>query len=310
MQDTIPRRLAAALAVCLAFGLLAAAGCSPEVPAPGMPELPDTDIYVARAGQGADGLWVGEPQNVTRRPGYDNQPSFLPGGDGFLYTAIRDDMQADTWHYDLQSRSLRRVTASLESEFSPTVMPGGQGFSTVRAEPDGIVRLWGWPMDGRSPRVLLRDITGVAFHAWIDEDTVALAIARGGDELILEVVEVPSGRERVLARGIGRCLHPFPGGRNIAYVDKANPEAWTIRVLDLESGAFLRTIPTRPGAEDFVVLPGGEIVMAEGRRLFRHAPGSDDWTLLADWSERLEGRITRLAASPDGQKLALVVRGS
>lgn len=288
--------------------VLVVAGCGPEAPPGGTEPPPETDIFITEVRPSEQGLAFGVPVNVTRRPGYDNQPSFLPDGSGFLYTAIREDMQADTWHYDLASRSLKRVTASLESEFSPTVLPGGQGFSTVRAEPDGIVRLWRWPMEGRSPQVVLRDITGVAFHTWIDSETVALAIARSDNELILELVDVSSGAERVLARDIGRSLHAFPGGRLIAYLDKHAPDGWRIRVLDLDSGAFTVTLPARPGAEDFVVLPDGAIVMAEDRRLFVHAPGAGSWELVADWSEAIDGRITRLAASPDGRRLALVVR--
>ena len=294
----------------LLVGVLLTAGCGPEPPHGGMEPPPETDIFVAEARLEGQGPAFGVPVNVTRRPGYDNQPSFLPDGSGFLYSAIREDMQADIWHYDLASRSLKRVTASLESEFSPTVVPGGHGFSTVRAEPDGILRLWRWPMEGRSPQVVLRDITGVAFHTWIDPQTVALAIARSDKELILEVVDVASGAERVLARDIGRCLHAFPGGRRIAYVDKHAPDGWRIRVLDLDTGAFTATLPARPGAEDFVVLPDGAIVMAEEQRLFVYAPGAGDWALLADWGDVIDGQITRLAASPDGRRLALVVRTS
>ncbi len=57
-----------------------------------------------------------------------------------------------------------------------------------------------------------------------------------------------------------------------------------------------------------MVLPDGAIVMAEDRRLFVHAPGAGEWQLLADWSDFIDGQITRLAASPDGRRLALVVR--
>lgn len=294
----------------MAWGLALLAGCGPQVPGAGTAPPPETDIFVVETRRGDGGLELGRPVNVTRRAGYDNQPNFLPDGSGFLYTAIREDRQADTWHYDVPTRSLKRVTASLESEFSPTIVPGGDGFSTVRAEPDGILRLWRWPMDGRSPSVILRDVTGVAFHTWIDAQTVALAIARSEDELILEVVDVDSGQERVLARDIGRSLHRFPGGRLVAYVDKSVPDGWLIRILDVDSGELVRSLPVRSGAEDFVVLPDGAIVMAEAQRLFLFPADAEDWEVLADWGGLIQGRITRLAASPDGRRLAVVVRTS
>lgn len=294
----------------LAVGLTCAmTACSPDGAMEEWP-VPDSDIWLVEMRQEESRLTLLDPVNVTRREGYDNQPSFLPDGSGFLYTTIRDDWQADTWQYDIRSGALRRITASLESEYSPTVMPDGEGFSTVRAEPEGIVRLWRFPMEGRQPRVILRDITGVAYHTWVDPESVALAIARGGERLILELVDLESGRESVLARDIGRCLHRYPGGRLLAYIDKGNPDAWLIRILDLDGGGFRGSIAARDGAEDFLVLPDGAIVMAEGRQLYIHRQGATDWELLADYSAVLDGQITRLAASPDGRHAALVVESS
>src|SRR5258708_16942898 len=47
---------------------------------------------------------VGVPVNVTARPGYDNQPFFLPNGRAFLYTSIREDSQADIYRYDIDTK--------------------------------------------------------------------------------------------------------------------------------------------------------------------------------------------------------------
>ena len=62
---------------------------------------PATDIYVADLRTVGRKLTVATPVNVTKRPGYDNQPFFLPSGHAFLYTSIREDGQADIYRYDL-----------------------------------------------------------------------------------------------------------------------------------------------------------------------------------------------------------------
>jgi len=105
--------------------------------APAAAQLPATDIFVATLkvtkGAGGTAQWqVGAAANVTHRPGYDNQPAFLPGGRSFLYTVIGDDAQADIYRYDLAAGQSTRLTATTESEYSPTPLPQGRAFSVVR----------------------------------------------------------------------------------------------------------------------------------------------------------------------------------
>ena len=74
-----------------AFGLLVTASVS-SAHAQG-----STDIFVAPLRQEGRSVTIGAPVNVTRRAGYDNQPSFTPDGASLLYTSIGDAGQADTW---------------------------------------------------------------------------------------------------------------------------------------------------------------------------------------------------------------------
>jgi Tol biopolymer transport system component len=84
-------------------------------------QAPNTDVFLAPLSRIGDSLIVGAAVNVTHRAGYHNQPSFLPDGSGFLYTAVGDDGQADIWRYDIASGRGSRVTATPESEYSATV---------------------------------------------------------------------------------------------------------------------------------------------------------------------------------------------
>ena len=93
---------------------------------------------------------VGVPVNVTARPGYDNQPFFLPNGRAFLYTSIREDSQADIYRYDIAARTSIRLTSTRESEYSPTPLPDGSGFSAVRVEADSTQRLHPFQFQGES----------------------------------------------------------------------------------------------------------------------------------------------------------------
>src|SRR5207253_1606507 len=95
---------------------------------------PGTDIYLAPFSVQNGRPVIGAPVNITKRPGYDNQPSFTPDSRAILFTSVRDDGQADTYRYDVARKTIVRVTSTPESEYSPSVMPGGQRFSVIRVE--------------------------------------------------------------------------------------------------------------------------------------------------------------------------------
>jgi Tol biopolymer transport system component len=285
--------------------LLATAACGPPEGEEG-DWAPDTDIFLVMADGGDGAFTLGEPVNITLRPGYDNQPKFLPDGSGFLYTVI-DDQQADTYRYVIQDGQSVRVTASTSSEYSPTPMRDGQSFSTVRQEsaPDGgFSRLWQFPMSGRSPRLILRDVVGLGYHTWVDDRTVAIAMGERPSRL--ELIDVTQGERQVLASNVGRCLQLDPVSGALAYLDKTDDD-WQIRYLDLDTNEVIRSVPAREKSEDFAIGPDGSIIMGEGRRLYR-LPAGGDWSMLADWTEALPGQITRISISPDGGYLAIVAK--
>ena len=78
---------------------------------------PGTEIYLVPlvSGDEAGSVTLGEPVNVTERPGYDNQPAFHPDGQRLFYTAIADG-QADIWIYDLEKKTRERLAQTPESE--------------------------------------------------------------------------------------------------------------------------------------------------------------------------------------------------
>jgi Tol biopolymer transport system component len=303
-------RLALAGAVALT---LAACGRSEQMTADA--RMPDTDIFLVETNGEAGDFRLGEPVNITRRPGYDNQPKFLPDGSGFLYTVFADD-QADTYRYVIRDGRSVRVTASTSWEFSPTPMRDGRSFSTVRQESEqdagGFARLWQFPMNGRSPRLILRDVTGLGYHTWVDEKTVALALGAddAGTPARLELVDVTGGARRVVATQVGRCLQVDPVSGDLAYLDKSADDVWTIRYLDLNTGEITRSVPARSRSEDFAISHDGAVIMGEGRRLYRLATPDSEWALIADWSTTLPGEITRISISPDGGYLAVVASTS
>ena len=152
--------------------LLAVALTATSLAAQGAP--PGTDIYLVRLRSGA--TISDPPENLTNRPGYDNQPAFTPDGKAILFTSIRADGQADVYRLDLATRAITQLTKTPESEYSPTPLPTGTGFSVVRVEMDSTQRLWAFNAQGHSPVLLLPDVAPVGYHLWLDDHTLALFV--------------------------------------------------------------------------------------------------------------------------------------
>lgn len=272
--------------------------------------LPETDIYLAELTTGTDGtLTFGALQNVTARPGYENQPAFLPDGGAFVYAAQMPDGQTDVFRYDLATRKHVLLTQTPESEYSPT--PVEDGFSTVRVERDGSQRLWKFSPDGKNFMPVLAGIGAVGYHAWVDATHVALFLV--GDEAKgephrLVLADTTTGETRLLASNIGRCLLPVPGRRAVAYVHKAAENAWSLRRYDLATGNDEVLVPTPAGSEDFTFLADGRVLMGKGSALYIwNGRIGDGFMAVHDFGAALGGDIGRLAVSPDGRWLALVV---
>jgi WD40 repeat protein len=269
-------------------------------------QTPDTDIFVGRIDGAGPTITFSGWENVTRRVGYDNQPSFTPDGNSVLYTA-QTEGQTDIYRHDLGSTTNVRVTSTAESEYSATVMPGGNRFSAIRVEADSTQRLWSFGLDGSAPELVLTDVAPVGYHAWLDDSTLGLFVL--GRPATLQIADSRSGEARIAAHNIGRSLHRVPGRTAVSFLHRDGGVA-TIRALDPHSGAARDLAVPLPGSQDYAWTPDGVLVMGAGSKLFVFDPLTDtEWREAADLSNAgIEG-ITRLAVSPDGRHIAVVASG-
>ena len=308
-----PQPLASVRPQFLILPLLAVAGCaapvrSPERAVPATPDANpprlapgDTDIYLAPlTGRGME-LRIGAPRNVTRRPGYDNQPSFAPDGRAILFTRIADDGQADAYRYNIAADRAERLTRTRESEYSPTPLADG-GFSAVRVEMDSTQRLWRFDARGTSPRVLFPDVRPVGYHAWADDgQTVALYVL--GEPATLHLANARTGEVREVARGIGRSLNRIPGSPAISFIRRDSDSVSAVMELNVTTGATRLLTPTVDGGDFHAWTPDGTLLMASGSTIHAWRAGGNGWRPVANLAPL---RVSRLAVDPHGDQLALV----
>lgn len=268
---------------------------------------PGTDVWVADLSIRAGRVTIGKPVNVTARPGYDNQPTFLPDGSGFLYTRIGSDGQADIWRYDLATRAARAVTTTPESEYSPTFMPKSGGISVVRVEMDSTQRLWRLDLDGSHPALLFAKIKPVGYHAWAGDSALAMFVLGNPNALVL--ARLGTEQADTVARNVGRALQPIPGRRAVSFAQIVDStESW-LTELNADSGTAHRLVRLPRGAEFHVWVPGGLVLASDGTTLYQwDSHGTASWQPVADLGALGLKGVTRLALSPAGDRLAIVAK--
>jgi hypothetical protein len=304
------------IGICVAAIVASAQTPSPS-PSPAATP-PASDIFIVEIinhhdfKSRTDIVKFGEPKKTNDFVGYNNQPFFMPDGRSILYTSIRNK-QADIYRYDIKTAATTQVTNTPESEYSPTLMPDRRNISVVRVEADGKTqRLWKFPLAGGAPSLIMEDIKGVGYHLWIDDHTLALFIVGSmGKPNYLEIYDLRTGKSEFITDNPGRVLRLLPNQNKFSFVQKISTDRWEIKAFDLRTHTSSSLIETLAASEDYAWLPDGRLLMGKESKLFMLVPLSGQkWSQVEDFAvPGLQG-ISRIAISPKGDRLAMVVRHS
>lgn len=279
--------------------LISVAACTSQAQA-------GSEIYLFDLSAKKDRVSIDDPVNITSRKGYDNQPSFHPEEPIIYYASFNEDGRSDIRSYNYKTKESKAITTTPEREYSPTVTPDQDHLSCIIQRDNNAQDLGKYPIGGGAPSVIIDNLV-VGYHVWADNSHIALFVL--GTPNTLHYMRLPTQKDTIIAEGIGHSLHKIPGETAFSFVHKVSAEQWLIKKLDTHSMKVSTIAPTLAKREDLCWLPDGRIVMSDGTKLFFLVPGqSAEWqeVIVSTPTQALKG-ITRLAVSPDGKKLVVVV---
>ncbi|PID70985.1 MAG: hypothetical protein CR985_02120 [Flavobacteriales bacterium] len=263
----------------------------------------DTEIYLLDLVQGDSLIVVNNPINISKNKGYDNQPSFLHDGSGVLFSGMRYG-QTDIVLFDIETRTKKWLTDTYTNEYGPQQTYKKKYFSAIKQKEDGSQQLWEFSFNGKRAKKILES-DKVAYHLWIHKKMFAAFII--GDPSILQVSNLKFKIQYPIAKNIGRTLQLIPNTNQISLIsyEQEDPEIYAVNPIN--SQIKYLTDPLKD-VQDFAWLPDGTMIMGKDSNLYKFVPGKDKkWIKFANLAEYSLKGITRIAASPLGTKLAIVV---
>jgi hypothetical protein len=159
--------------------------------------------------------------------------------------------------------------------------------------------------------LILADINPVGYHAWMDAGQLVLfVLGQQGKPATLQIASVKTGKAEVVTDNIGRSLHRIPGTRLASFAQReASGEFW-IKQIDVSSRKIEPLVKAAEGSSDrdYAWMPDGKtIVMSSGTKVMSWTRGAAGWTEVFDSASHQLGAISRLAVSPKGDAIAIVV---
>ncbi len=264
---------------------------------------PATEVYLLDFIQNDSVFTVKNPVNISDNIGYDNQPSFLLDGSGVLFASTRLG-QTDIVLYNIENETKAWLTNTLGSEYSPIQTPNKKYFTAIRLEKDGTQLLWRYPFNRKKPKIIIENLK-VGYHAWFNKKIIVSFVL--GDPATLEVSNLKYKIKYPIDKNIGRSIYKIPNTELISYIshEENEPEIYSINPINSEKKYIADALE---GSQDMAWTPDGTMIMGKENKLYKLKPGVDKkWVQFASLKEYGLNGITRIAVSPLGDKMAIVV---
>lgn len=273
-----------------------------------MGQLPVTNILLLDIDATTSNGDITPPKFLTafNKQGYNNQPHFISKDELLFSSNFNAQGLTDIYHINLKGKTLRRITATDESEYSP-LMWEDRKFTVVRQELSSQKQvpqvLWQYPLarDTKGKRLFVK-YQNIGYYCWLPDEELALFLV--GEPSKLVIVNTRTEKESFVTYNVGRSIK-YDGDGGLVYVLKMG-NAWTLKRYDLQQDMSQYLTSMLAEVEDFEIMPNGKIISGKGPILYIFDPEKKDgWKPYKDLSGYGIKNISRIASYQD--KLAIVV---
>jgi hypothetical protein len=267
-------------------------------------QLPDTDIWLLDITTSNNSIALGNPINITKRLGYDNQPMFSPDCRFVLYSSIRENGQSTIYKYDLISKTTSAQAAIAEAVYSPTFLEDSQHFAVVMVEPDQRQRLWKFATYEEKPNLWLSLIDSVGYFCVINKDS--LVYVKITEPPTMYLANIGKQHSNKIANNVARGFAKS-NSQQIYYLDKMNDtDNFIIRCVNNKAFNSTQDLTLPAQVQDFVLFQNRYFCFGLKSELWILDMITKQKTMILDLSKHGIKQITRLAISPNNRQLAIV----
>lgn len=271
-------------------------------------QLPQTQIFYLPMKYDTAGskFTFGEMTRISKKKGYNNQPSFAPDGKSIYFVTFVDSTNTDIVNYNLKKKVITQFTHTIQNEYSPMVTPDGKYVSCVRGKAQ---QVWKYKISDPSKSIrVIQNFDSVGYYTWLNNNTIISNVLP--DPFALYANVLVNDTNIRLYMGIGRCLQTVKDENTVLYVQKRDSTDWYINALELndnEQPHLYFITKCIPEEEDFVLLKDGTLLMFSKKNLYKMNMIKDfRWSLVASFDDAPVDGFYRMAVAPDQSAIAIV----
>jgi len=271
-------------------------------------QLPQTQIFYLPMTYDANKsrFKFGELTRISKKKGYNNQPSFSPDSKSIYFISFMDSTNTDIVNYNIAKKTRKQITETAENEYSPMVTPDGKYISCVKGNAQ---QLWKYKIsDPRKCTRVINNFDSIGYYAWLNKNTVISMVLPDPFALYAHVLSNDTNIRMYM--GIGRCLQPINNENTVLYVQKKDSVNWYINALELKDNEpphLYYITKCIPDEEDFAILNDGTLLMFSKKNLYKFNIIKDfRWTLVCSFEDAPIDGFYRLAIAPDQSALTIV----
>jgi len=127
-----------------------------------------------------------------------------------------------------------------------------------------------------------------------------------GNPATLQLADLRTGRADTVARDVGRSPQRVPGRAAVSVLWQHDSSARVIALVDATTRTPQEFAPAPDSADFHAWTPNGTLLASAGTRLLRWDATAARWVVIADFATAGLTSISRLAVSPNGDRLAFV----